>query len=367
MASVNLREKPLSNGTVSLVLDYHDQGVRRKQTLKIYVNPQDAKSRNPILRNAYDEAYRTAKLLKNQVEQRLLRQENDLAPSFDRQASFVEYFLSLAATRNHNWDSLAKHLHHYTKGKLTFGGLSEEWVARFQDYLITRVQASTTRSYMGLLITGFNLAVRDKKMPTNPGASVRKVRVKEKPPKCLSKEQVELLLQHRDGIPDWLVRAFMFSVYTGLRASDMETLTWGEIHGNGVSAEGRLKFKVVKEQVKTHDVVQVPLIPQAVAILDELGLRAKGKVEALDRVFIGKSRSQLKRYVERWREQAGIFFTYHSARHSFATMLQTAGADIYTTSRLMGHRSISTTTRYAKVVDQARDQAIAKLGSLYAS
>lgn len=30
MASVNLREKPLSNGTVSLVLDYYEQGVRRK-------------------------------------------------------------------------------------------------------------------------------------------------------------------------------------------------------------------------------------------------------------------------------------------------------------------------------------------------
>lgn len=65
MASVNLREKPLSNGTASLVLGYHEHGVRHKQTLKIYVNPQDAKSRNPIQRTAYDEAYRMAKLVKN--------------------------------------------------------------------------------------------------------------------------------------------------------------------------------------------------------------------------------------------------------------------------------------------------------------
>lgn len=53
MASVNLREKPLSNGTVSLVLDYYEQGVRRKQTLKICGNPQGQKSRNTIQRNAY--------------------------------------------------------------------------------------------------------------------------------------------------------------------------------------------------------------------------------------------------------------------------------------------------------------------------
>lgn len=58
VASVNLREKPLSNGTLSLVLDYYDHGARRKQTLKIYVNPLHAKSRNAIERSAYDEAYR---------------------------------------------------------------------------------------------------------------------------------------------------------------------------------------------------------------------------------------------------------------------------------------------------------------------
>jgi len=35
------------------------------------------------------------------------------------------------------------------------------------------------RSYMGLRMTGLNLGVRDKKMPANPGAGVRQVRVKE--------------------------------------------------------------------------------------------------------------------------------------------------------------------------------------------
>jgi hypothetical protein len=52
MASVNLREKPLRDGTMSLVLDYHEHGARHKQFLKIYINPQDAKSRNPAQREA---------------------------------------------------------------------------------------------------------------------------------------------------------------------------------------------------------------------------------------------------------------------------------------------------------------------------
>jgi hypothetical protein len=37
---------------------------------------------------------------------------------------------------------------------------------------------------------------------------------------------------------------------------------WGEIHGNSVSPEGRLSFKLVKEQVKTKDTVQIPLDTQ---------------------------------------------------------------------------------------------------------
>jgi site-specific recombinase XerD len=128
----------------------------------------------------------------------------------------------LTATRNHNWDSIAKHLHQFTRGKLSFGSLNDEWLTRFQDYLCTRVQASTARNYMGLLLAGINQAVRDKRLPTNPAPDVRKVRVKEKPPKCLSKEQVELLLQNRQDIPDWLVQAFQFSCYTGFASATLK-------------------------------------------------------------------------------------------------------------------------------------------------
>jgi integrase len=365
MASVNLREKLLSNGTVSLVLDYHEQGIRHKQTLKIYVNPQDAKSRNAVDRNRYDESYRIANIERNKVEKRLLHQENDITPVYDRQASFLEYFDNLATTRNHTWNSAAKHLHRFSRGKLSFGNLTAEWVSRFQEYLLTQMQASTARGYMGLLITGLNQAVRDNLLPANPSINVRKVRAKEKPPKYLTKEQVELLLQNRQSIPDWLVQAFLFSCFTGLRLSDIETLRWSEVHGNGVSPEGLLNYKLVKEQVKTKDTVQIPLTAQAVTILEGLGLRSKLGIEALESVFILKGRSQTKRYIERWRKQAGVFFTYHSSRHTFGTTLQTAGVDIYTTSKLMGHRRLDTTTKYSRVINKIRDQAIEKLGNYW--
>lgn len=366
MASVNLREKPLRDGTVSLVLDYHEHGVRHKKTLKIYVTPSDAKSRNPAQREAYQEAYRVAHIEKNKVEKRLLHLENDIAPTYDRQASFIDYFEGLLAAHNHNWRSVFIHLHRFTGGKLAFGSVTPEWVERFQQYLVTQVQTCTANAYMTLLTASLSQAVRAKLIPVNPSIGVRKLRVKEKPPKCLSKEQVELLLQNRQDVPEWVVRAFLFSCYTGLRISDVETLVWGEVQGNGVSPEGRQHYKLVKEQIKTQDTVHIPLTAQAVAILDGLGLRGKAASEALDRVFILKSRSQVQHYVDRWRKQAGVFFTFHSSRHTFGTTLQTAGVDIYTTSKLMGHRSITTTTRYAKVIDRQRDQAIERLSGYLA-
>jgi integrase len=361
MASVFIREKLLSDGRASLILDYRQNGQRIKQTLKIYVRPQDKKSRSSILRNAYDEAYRSAEILKNKVEARLIKQEHDIPTAYDKCASFLDYFNRMAALRNHNWQSVAAYLHKYTRDQLSFGNVTEEWLGRFQDYLRTCIQDVTVCSYMGIITTTLNHAVREKLIPTNPSNNIRKVRGKEKAPKFLTKDQVQVLLQNRDGIPDWFVEAFLFSCYTGLRISDIETLVWANVQRTGVTKEGQVQSTIVKEQIKTQDLVRVPLAPKAQAIIEALQKRLISPPSSHDNVFNLKSRSQTKRYIQRWRKQAGVYFTYHSSRHTFGTNLQSAGVDINTTSKLMGHKNLGMTLRYAKVVDRARDQAIEKL------
>lgn len=56
--------------------------------------------------------------------------------------------------------------------------------------------------------------------------------------------------------------------------------------------------------------------------------------------------------------------TFHSARHTFATMMLTLGNDIYTTSKLLGHRSVRTTQIYARIVDEKRKKAVESIPDL---
>lgn len=59
------------------------------------------------------------------------------------------------------------------------------------------------------------------------------------------------------------------------------------------------------------------------------------------------------------------YILFHCGRHTFAVMMLDLGTDIYTVSKLLGHRELSTTQIYAKVLDKNKQAAVAKIPDIF--
>lgn len=62
---------------------------------------------------------------------------------------------------------------------------------------------------------------------------------------------------------------------------------------------------------------------------------------------------------------AALWVLFHCGRHTFAVMMLDLGTDIYTVSKLLGHRELSTTQIYAKVLDKNKQAAVAKIPDIF--
>lgn len=68
----------------------------------------------------------------------------------------------------------------------------------------------------------------------------------------------------------------------------------------------------------------------------------------------------------KWIADAGIKkkITFHCARHTHAVLLLENGTDIYTVSKMLGHRELKTTQIYAKIVDSKKIEAVKSIPML---
>ena len=57
--------------------------------------------------------------------------------------------------------------------------------------------------------------------------------------------------------------------------------------------------------------------------------------------------------------------SFHCSRHTFATMMLTLGADLYTTSKLLGHSNVTTTQIYSKIIDKKKVETVNLVDDLF--
>lgn len=95
-----------------------------------------------------------------------------------------------------------------------------------------------------------------------------------------------------------------------------------------------------------------------------MGERGKNEDYVFNDVF---SPDCTNKTIQNWVLRAGIDkkITFHCGRHTFAVMMLDLGTDIYTVSKLLGHRELSTTQIYAKVLDKNKQAAVAKIPDIF--
>ncbi len=148
----------------------------------------------------------------------------------------------------------------------------------------------------------------------------------------------------------------MFCCFTGLRYSDVSSLIWKDIRktDSGLS--------IFIQQRKTKKYTVIPLGEQAIRWLPERGARLDE-----DHVFSVSTLGACDRALGHMVKRAGVTkrVTFHTARHTFATLAFEAGGELLTVSSLLGHASVKTTERYAEVKMAKKVNAVNLVSGLF--
>lgn len=271
----------------------------------------------------------------------------------------AKYVVKKQSTTHDSFNSMQKHVIKFAGKELKFSDITEKFCNGFKDYLkgaknvannknssqLSKITASHYFTMFKTVIrqaykTGHLTAFLNDKLGSLPKDETRR--------NYLTMDELNTLAGTPCTVP-LLKRAALFSALTGLRFSDIEKLTWDEVEGT--NDDYVLKFT----QRKTGGIETLPISQQAV---DLLGDRSQVKP------FAGLVYdATINYYIKKWITAAGITkkITFHCFRHTFATLQLSAGTDIYTVSKMLGHRDLSTTQIYAHVLDEAKRNAVNRI------
>ena len=369
---IRIRQKELANGNISLYLDIYIGGKRKYEFLKLYLIPE--KTREDKEKNR-----QTMQLANSIKSKRIVEYQNGefgFKSNYKLDALFFDYYRAMCEKRHGNpesrgnwgnWYSCLHHLMKYEKNeRITFADITPEWVQGFRDYLDNEAVAwshdyrkrikdkplarNSKLSYFNKLRACLNQAFEDRIIPINPCRGVERFRPEEGTRMYLTIDEVRLLAQTECEYPR-IKDAFLFSCMTGLRRSDILRLKWGDIHKQGDFT------RIIFRQKKTEGQEYLDITPQAAQLMgDPKGIN--------DPIFEDiHSPSCTNKAVQEWVLNAGIHkkISFHCARHTFATMMLDLGTDIYTVSKLLGHRDLSTTQIYVKVLDKNKQKAVSNI------
>ena len=369
---VKLRKRKITGERQSLYLDFYPPIVNpengelsRREYLGMYVFNST--------RNLLDKAHNTNTLqLAEQIRQKresdlnkpeiynALEQEQ-IRKNKKQDGDFIAYFKKLAEKKNHSnrfiWLGSCDFLKLYKKNGLKFSDIDPELCDGFREFLETtkskksdkvKLSENSIKTYYDKFRSALKQAYKDGYLSENIADKTDAVKQAETQRNYLTLEELNILVK-TDCKSSEIKTQALFSALTGLRRSDIQKLIWGEIQH--VEGSGYLiRFM----QKKTGGSETLPITEQAFNLLGE-------RKQPTDNVFtlIQETNQRENRYLAKWVLDAGITkkITFHCFRHTFATLQLSMGTDIYTVSKMLGHKDLNTTQIYAKIIDETKRTA----------
>ena len=377
---VEIKERVLPTGNRSLYLEYYETGFRKKEYLGIFLAPENSAK----ARKHNKEALLKAQEIK---AQRILcppdlhstdgkKQRNstlkltwlEWCDEYIRWSEDCGNSRKMLQHKGVVRKRIALYLENRGKKGILLKDVDREVVSGLFDFMRNeyrnprqiKTDGGKLADYTLLLFEEtvkaiFNKAVRSDLIASNPIHDLTKgerFHAPDKHREFLTPEELTRFLnvETATGNERQVQLAFGLSSMTGLRLGDMQHLRWSDIK----DIDGTPTICI--SQRKTKRVVSIPLNDLAQSLLPP---RDESNPDALVYHLVKKS-DNISKYVRRIKDKAGIEkdFTYHSSRHTIATLAITAGADISAVKEMLGHGSVTSTEVYAKVSLDKKIQAV---------
>lgn len=346
---INLRQKKLRNNERSLYLDIIVEKRRHTETLNLRLVPEKGLAD----RKKNKETKELAERIKTQRWNDIINNSYGLKIIRGTKVNFFEFADELIPTfqvAKRPYLSVVKMLKAFNKSDILFTtNINDRFLNQFYTYMESRLTGETPSTYFKKLKRLLKDATKQKLFEVDPSLGIRCRKFVSKQKAVLTFEEIKLLANAKcpnDEVKD----AFILCLLCGIRFGDVKALKGSHIIGN------KLELIQRKTKVKICGILN----SDALTIIS-------GRIKKDALIFHLPSHTACLKNLRKWALNAGIdkSLSWHCSRHGFATNLILNGTDIYTTSTLLGHKSLVHTQRYVRESNKMKEEAVNNLPKLF--
>lgn len=251
----------------------------------------------------------------------------------------------------------------YKKEDCYLEEVTKQFVEEFEFYLktIRKCCHNTTTKYLANFKKIIRIALSNGWMKRDPFAQIR-FHLDAVEREFLEKQELKTLLNKNISVPRLaqIRDIFCFCCLTGLAFSDVKQLKSEHLV---TDINGMIWIR--KTRQKTKNMCNIPLLDEAQKILDRYKDHPYCQTQGV--LLPVCSNQKMNMYLKELADICGIRknLSTHCFRHTYGTMLITAGVDLYTASKMMGHADVRPTQIYAKIIDKKKEEAVSLIDKAF--